>query len=125
MNQLQQYLSDAQVHDEGQFLDDLAYTIGQRRSRFPWVIATPARSVQSLVEALKNGDLRPHRASDEPRLGFVFTGQGAQWYGMGRELIDAYPVYKATLLEGERHLKSLGAQWSLLGKSPCVIKILS
>lgn len=125
MNQLQQYLSDAQVHDEGQFLDDLAYTIGQRRSRFPWVIATPARSVQSLVEALKNGDLRPHRASDEPRLGFVFTGQGAQWYGMGRELIDAYPVYKATLLEGERHLKSLGAQWSLLGKPPCVTKILS
>ena len=116
MIQLEQYLGDAQIHDQGPFLDDLGYTLGQRRSRFPWVAATPVRSVQNLIDALKNGELRPNRASEEPRIGFVFTGQGAQCYGMGRELIDAYPVYRVTLLEGERHLRSLGAQWSLIGK---------
>ena len=115
MSQLELYLCNAQIHHEGRFLDDLAYTLGLRRSHFQWVIATPARSIQGLVNSLKNGDLRPNRVSNKPRLGFVFTGQGAQWYAMGRELFHTYPVYRASLLEGERYLKSLGAKWSLTG----------
>ena len=33
---------------------------------------------------------------------------------MGRELIDSYPVFKASLQEAEWHLKAIGAEWSLL-----------
>lgn len=33
---------------------------------------------------------------------------------MGRELIHAYPTYKASLQTAERYLKELGANWSLL-----------
>jgi hypothetical protein len=35
---------------------------------------------------------------------------------MGRELIDAYPTFKATLREAEGYLTKLGATWSLIGK---------
>jgi acyl transferase domain-containing protein len=43
----------------------------------------------------------------------VFTGQGAQWYAMGRELIEPYPVFKATLFEAESYLNDFGTDWSL------------
>lgn len=35
---------------------------------------------------------------------------------MGRELINAYPAYKASLETAEAYLKELGANWSLLGE---------
>ena len=71
-------------------------------------------SFDDLISALDH--IKPRRSSKRPRLGFVFTGQGAQWHAMGRELIDQYPVFKATLIEVERQLKSFGASWSLLGE---------
>jgi acyl transferase domain-containing protein/NADPH:quinone reductase-like Zn-dependent oxidoreductase len=44
----------------------------------------------------------------------VFTGQGAQWYAMGRELITTYPVFGASIKEADAILKDLGADWSLM-----------
>lgn len=34
----------------------------------------------------------------------VFTGQGAKWYAMGRELIEAYPVFKEAIQEADKHI---------------------
>lgn len=34
-----------------------------------------------------------------PGLVFVFAGQGAQWYGMGREFLVQQPVFRAVLLQ--------------------------
>ncbi|KAJ5538114.1 hypothetical protein N7494_007593 [Penicillium frequentans] len=98
--------------EEVNFLNDLSHTLGQRRSRFPWVMTYVAESVSSLITALGNEKSKPTRNnSDRPRLGFVFTGQGAQWYAMGRELLEAYPVFKASMLEAEGYLKEFGADW--------------
>lgn len=44
---------------------------------------------------------------------FVFTGQGAQWWKMGQELIDREPVFRGVLEEIDEHLKPL-AGWSLI-----------
>ncbi|KAF5663828.1 polyketide synthase [Fusarium heterosporum] len=50
----------------------------------------------------------------------VFTGQGAQWPAMGRELIQSSPVFRRTLEECEAVLARLPEkdrpQWSLLGE---------
>lgn len=112
---LRRYLEDATIANEDEFLDDLAYTLGQRRNRFPWVTTCAAGSVQSLVTALEDTKVLPVRIKDQPpRVGFVFTGQGAQWHAMGRELIDVYPSFKASILEGNQYLKEFGCDWSLL-----------
>ncbi|KAK3683390.1 hypothetical protein B0T22DRAFT_430696 [Podospora appendiculata] len=100
---------------EAQFLDDLAHTLGERRTRFPLTATSTAGSVAELVNALDaDGKFKPTRASDKPvRIGFVFTGQGAQWHAMGRELFEAYPVFKASILEADGYLKEFGCRWSL------------
>lgn len=98
-----------------ELLSDLAFTLGQRRSLLPWRNACVASSLDDLMEQLKSAKSVPTRASKEPRLGFVFTGQGAHWYAMGRELSQAYPIFASAIEDADRHLRTLGASWSLIG----------
>ncbi|KFY87076.1 hypothetical protein V500_07196 [Pseudogymnoascus sp. VKM F-4518 (FW-2643)] len=96
------------------YLDNLAYTLHTRRTTLPWTVAVVASSVAELATKLEATTLKPlRRAASTPKLGFVFTGQGAQWAGMGRSLL-AYPVFKAVLQNADAILASLGAPWSLL-----------
>ncbi|GAA0223784.1 type I polyketide synthase [Cryptosporangium japonicum] len=47
-----------------------------------------------------------------PRVVFVFPGQGAQWEGMGRRLLDESPVFATRIAECERALAP-HLDWSL------------
>jgi acyl transferase domain-containing protein/NADPH:quinone reductase-like Zn-dependent oxidoreductase len=102
--------------DPARLLDSIAYTLGERRTRFPWVAAhVVPNSVASVIETLRSPKFKPSRTSTAvPRIGMVFTGQGAQWFAMGRELAHAYPVYQESLQEAEDYLKEFGAKWKLL-----------
>ncbi|KAK6860906.1 hypothetical protein PG995_004542 [Apiospora arundinis] len=123
---LHDYLCSKKEDNPGKLLDSLAYTLGARRSRFSWVMACSAGSVSGLVTALDTAPdtasaskgvpsvTGPYRSSKVPRLGFVFSGQGAQWYAMGRELLGIYPVFKDTLVRAEKCMYELGGTWSLL-----------
>jgi len=46
------------------------------------------------------------------QVAFVFPGQGTQWVGIGRELIEASPVFAARMAECEHALKSF-VDWSV------------
>lgn len=103
-------------------IQDLGWTLANHRTRFPtgWVSGHVAQysdsDLGSAIESLDGAGFKPVRlpASSKPvRIGMVFTGQGAQWHAMGRELVAAYPVVRATLDEAERFLKEFGASWSL------------
>ncbi|KAI0477937.1 hypothetical protein GGR56DRAFT_432914 [Xylariaceae sp. FL0804] len=54
----------------------------------------------------------------EPQsLVFVFSGQGAQWAQMGKELIQVYPSFEESIKSLDRHLHALeddAPDWSLL-----------
>ncbi|KAI0887631.1 putative polyketide synthase [Annulohypoxylon maeteangense] len=101
---------------ESRFLADLSYTLCQRRSRMALKFFIVANSLDDLATKLENTRQKPIRsnARQAPRVAFVFTGQGAQWWGMGRELLQMYPVYKKSILSADDALKSFGCKWSLV-----------
>jgi acyl transferase domain-containing protein len=78
-------------------------------------VVIPAHTAFDLVSTLNGTSLIPTRETESPRIGYVFTGQGAQWHAMGRELLEQYPVFAATLNAADAYLFKLGAPFSLLG----------
>jgi len=109
-----QYFAEPGRNDDTQRLLDLAFTLNSRRSALPWKSYLVASSISELAE-MEQIVSKPLQASGQkPNLGFVFTGQGAQWYAMGRELM-VYPVFKASLLKAQNHLQKLGCSWLLTG----------
>lgn len=95
-------------------IDDLAYTLAERRTRHPWVTAVRGRSIEALSESLKEPNRKASFSHKTPRVGFVFNGQGAQWHAMGRELITAYPVFARAISAAGEVLRGYGASWSLI-----------
>ena len=96
--------------------DSLAYTLSKRWEGFPWRWSIVASSRHELLEKMEART--PKQVSTTPKVGFVFAGQGAQWFAMGRELLASYPVFQETMATADRiYRRELGADWSLLGKS--------
>lgn len=95
-------------------LYNLSHTLASKRSKFNWRAAVVASSAQGLEEKLSEG-LPATRAVAEPGLGFVFTGQGAQWARMGTELMRYLP-YRRSLECADAYLKTLGCEWSVIGE---------
>ncbi|KAB8230841.1 type I polyketide synthase [Aspergillus alliaceus] len=93
---------------------NLAYTLGERRSIMPWRIAFTATGSSDLTRQLVDRQSRPVRAKELTTVAFVFTGQGAQWHAMGRELLTTYPVFFTTLRATDAALDKLGAGFSLI-----------
>lgn len=98
-------------------LENVAYTLSQHRSVFPWIAAHRISLTHGLDQVISDpysSHFRPVRTSRQPRIGMVFTGQGAQWHAMGRELISSYPTFRLSLKEADQYLRQLGADWSLM-----------
>ena len=79
-------------------LENLAFTLAIRRSSLSWRSFLVADSMASLNGIVTNLT-KPVRSMPLPILGFVFTGQGAQWYKMGRELL-LYPIFENSIRNG-------------------------
>ncbi|MFZ4850519.1 MAG: SDR family NAD(P)-dependent oxidoreductase, partial [Caldilinea sp.] len=108
-------------------LGDLSYTSHLGRSHFSHRLSVVAGSVAELGEklaAVSRGDQEPQRgvvAAEQaaPRVAFLFTGQGAQYTSMGRELYETEPLFResidrcAALLAGQLEVPLL----ELLGYS--------
>lgn len=95
------------------YLVSLAHTLAARRTGFQWKACFVARSFKEVTEkALRLS--KAHRSINQPGLGYVFTGQGAQHAGMATELL-CYPVFQRSLKQSETFLIDFGCQWSLIG----------
>ena len=112
-----EHLSAKSLSDENKYLDDLAYTLSEKRTMFPWKGFVVAASLQELLKRLPDATRRAKhtRKGNVPKLGFVFTGQGAQWHAMGRELL-VYPVFRRSLEDASAYLDELDSPWHLIGK---------
>lgn len=125
------YVSSIETHrtsadDNRSLMDDLWYTLAHRRSTLSWKSWCLASTLDELYQKLTNGISRPIRLSKAPKVAFVFTGQGAQWHAMGRELW-AYEVYRESIQQADACLASAGCSWSVIGMHPqclCVLRAL-
>ncbi|MCJ1354257.1 MAG: hypothetical protein MMC33_004244 [Icmadophila ericetorum] len=100
--------------EEDQLLRDLAFTLSEKRSQLAWKTYAIASSLNGLLSGLqtKESETPQFRSSGDNRIGFIFTGQGAQWARMGEEL-NQYPTFRQSILKSDGYLRSaLGCTWS-------------
>ncbi|CAG8958435.1 hypothetical protein HYFRA_00011112 [Hymenoscyphus fraxineus] len=118
------YLKENRLTDLG----DLAWTLNSRRSVLPVRASFSATDLDTLIQKLDAASSSkemdsPNNTSKSSRplkyLG-VFTGQGAQWASMGRELVRNSEFVRLRLQHFDAHLQKLPAEdrpsWSLLAK---------
>ncbi|KAF1981618.1 hypothetical protein K402DRAFT_425261 [Aulographum hederae CBS 113979] len=110
-----EYLSELPLADEDKYLDDLAWTLAKKRTLFSWKAFCVASSKEDLVAKLPEATRTAahSRKRDVPILGYVFTGQGAQWATMGIQLM-AYPTFAASVEEATAYINSLGSPFDVL-----------
>ncbi|RHZ46412.1 type I polyketide synthase [Aspergillus thermomutatus] len=93
-------------------LGDLAYTLSDRRShhfhRAYSVVTSSTLHQARFVDGMT--------LAREPRIGFIFTGQGSQWSQMGTALIKTFPEAARRIKHLDNVLQSLPncPTWSLL-----------
>ncbi|KAJ9158137.1 Erythronolide synthase, modules 1 and 2 [Coniochaeta hoffmannii] len=87
-------------------MGDVAYSLATTRTQFRRRLVMTARDKAELLEELDSaarGDslalLSSGEAPDTTGLAMLFTGQGDQWPGMGKDLCEIYPIFAKTMRE--------------------------
>ncbi|KAK1147595.1 Type I Iterative Polyketide synthase (PKS) [Aspergillus melleus] len=100
-----------QQDEESAFLGELAQTLSEKRSQLSWRAYSVVDSL-SAIKTLPTSVSKPVHTTRSLALGYIFTGQGAQYYGMGRQLVT-YPVFESSLRLCDDALRSFGCPWSV------------
>ncbi len=109
---------------DGCTMADIARTSGHRRSHHAHrlgIVAADRDELVRRIEAFCHGDACdgvsagrvPHEG--RRRVAFVYSGQGPQWWAMGRELREREPVFRDAIAACDRILQPL-AGWSLIAE---------
>jgi acyl transferase domain-containing protein/acyl carrier protein len=94
-------------------LADVAFSANTGRAALEHraaVVAADTAEARSRLAGLAAGDENPAgvrrgTARRPPRVAFLFTGQGSQYVGMGRELFETQPSFRRDLEECDRLLR--------------------
>ncbi|QCK16341.1 hypothetical protein DCC35_17170 [Mangrovivirga cuniculi] len=81
-------------------------------------VTIAARDKDQLIDKLTNLDvsnleLKAKKKFNSQKVCFVFPGQGSQWVGMGKQLMENFPVFKEAIKECHTALEN-NCDWSLI-----------
>ena len=95
-------------------LNDMSYTLSAKRQPLSY------RAFCIASEGDPFEPSRMNRPGEAPSLIFTFTGQGAQWARMGKELFSQEALFSNSIKALDRVLSSLpeAPQWTLQGEKP-------
>uniref|UniRef100_UPI0025C5BC11 non-ribosomal peptide synthetase/type I polyketide synthase n=1 Tax=Flavobacterium sp. TaxID=239 RepID=UPI0025C5BC11 len=77
-------------------ISDLSYTLSIHRDHFENRLGIISENKEGLLQKLNQAN-SSFQKTKSLKTAFLFTGQGAQYLGMGRELYDTEPVFKKAL----------------------------
>src|SRR5215475_363978 len=111
------------LNGDSPLLPDLTYTLGARRNHHPHRLTLVAQSISDLIQELDAFTIKQDsvkvrssftpRPESAPRIAFIMSGQGPQWWGMGRELMQHEPVFRHVIEQCDAALRGV-ATFSLL-----------
>ncbi|MCP3102823.1 type I polyketide synthase [Myxococcus sp. K15C18031901] len=115
LRRLSESFADVLDRDGGVCLPDLVHTAHVGRSGMEERVAVLAKSSEEMAEALRDfsrgtpasrGEwFQGRRGVEAPRVAWLFSGQGAQYVGMGRELFETERSFREDLLRFEAVLR--------------------
>nr|AKA59479.1 polyketide synthase [uncultured bacterium AZ_40] len=94
-------LADRLATEPAPDLSDVEFTLAVGRRRFPYRVARVAGDVQGAVRALRSAATTS--AEGQPRIAFVFPGQGTLRAGAGAEAYALLPEFRRTFDEIRAH----------------------
>lgn len=109
------YISYLETTEEE--LGDICYSLLIKRTMLEHRLSIVAKNKEEIIAQLKSyikdepkQGLGIDRAGQqqEQKIAFVFSGQGPQWWGMGRELLAKNSLFKNKIIEIDGILKQLG-----------------
>ncbi|HAX70809.1 MAG TPA: hypothetical protein DCY14_14450 [Anaerolineae bacterium] len=88
-------------------LRNIAFTANTTRTHFEHRLAIHASTLDELKSKLENPELATIKPGAQPKIAFLFTGQGSQYSGMGRQLYETQPAFRNALDECATILDSI------------------
>ncbi|KAL2132992.1 hypothetical protein VTI74DRAFT_3062 [Chaetomium olivicolor] len=102
------------VQPDATLLRDLSFTLLSRRTHHTHRTAIVAADAAELIEQLSRVNTTRSNEPSNVQVTFIFTGQGAQWYAMGRELLAASAKFRDSILKSTELLMGWSSEWNLL-----------
>ncbi len=118
---VESYISYFQDKSNKAGLNDICYSSTVRRTQHNNRLSVVAGSKKEMADHLQKyldgenlSEISEGRANEiKDKIVFVFSGQGPQWWAMGRQLLEYEPVFTKTIHKLDK-LLSKHADWSLI-----------
>ncbi|KAJ5151395.1 uncharacterized protein N7482_010647 [Penicillium canariense] len=111
LQQLVAYIRKEEQQNPDFSLAQLSWTTTARRQQHVFRVSASGSDVNEIANKLQaaldrgDGSTRP---KSKPKVLFAFTGQGAQYLGMGRQLLEAYPTFRSDIEHFDFMAQGLG-----------------
>lgn len=107
LNELATAYADLLTQNEHQSVYDIAYSAVTTRDWLTHRVALTANNKEDLLQKLRviaqsdtvAGVVRETAFTESGDIGFVYSGNGSQWHGMGRQLLNESPEFAARFAE--------------------------